>query len=268
MPPALRIDSKMESVSAKVLKLIRPSRYIDTVKFKRKAWARKIVHSNPFLYGSYTANEQRIGQISPPTSFSSPDVAEEQNLPCSSPGNESMNGSRYLYETSTETKVTLTDELHHAKEEHFGQQHKSSHETIQNPSNYPQCIIHAIPHQPHQDISQLPPAYGKTEHQRESSYSSVGQLPQSSPEIGYNDQEEDSYVSPGLNHDNTEHMVCDLSGKMCSDQQRAIYISPVNLNHNPEYHETMQVTGEIDRPYSRAPDSTQANSADGMSFAG
>lgn len=49
-PPALRIDSKMESTSAKILKLIRPSRYIETIKFKRKKWARKRVVSNPFLY--------------------------------------------------------------------------------------------------------------------------------------------------------------------------------------------------------------------------
>ena len=56
-PPALRIDSKMESTSVKMLQLIRPSRYIETVKFKRKGWARKRVVSNPFLYGEGSFSE-------------------------------------------------------------------------------------------------------------------------------------------------------------------------------------------------------------------
>lgn len=48
---------KRASISAKILKLIRPLWYIETVKFKRKRRAHKRVVSNPFLYGQDLLNE-------------------------------------------------------------------------------------------------------------------------------------------------------------------------------------------------------------------
>lgn len=79
-PPALRMDSKMESTSAKMLKLIRPSRYIETIRFKRKAWARKRVVSNPFLYGEGSFSEDdkstSFSLCSPNTSLSEEEVFE------------------------------------------------------------------------------------------------------------------------------------------------------------------------------------------------
>ena len=79
-PPALRMDSKMESTSAKILKLIRPSRYIETVRFKRKAWARKRVVSNPFQFGEDSFNDDDRSEsssvFSPDSSYAEDDDGE------------------------------------------------------------------------------------------------------------------------------------------------------------------------------------------------
>ena len=93
-PPALRIDSKMESTSAKILQLIRPSRYIETVKFKRKAWARKRVVSNPFLYGesSLSEDDKNESVSSPDGSFAEGTVFE------SNEDISSGNGGQEMYE--------------------------------------------------------------------------------------------------------------------------------------------------------------------------
>jgi hypothetical protein len=97
-PPALRMDSKMESSSAKILKLIRPSRYIETMKFKRKAWARKRVVSNPFLYGEVSFSEddrsESASLCSPESSFAEETGFESNEEICNSP----KNGEQELYE--------------------------------------------------------------------------------------------------------------------------------------------------------------------------
>ena len=91
-PPALRIDSKIESISAKSLKLIRPSRYIETVKFKRKGWARKRVVSNPFLYGETSFSEDdksdSTSLCSPQSSVANETVFESNEDICNSSQNE------------------------------------------------------------------------------------------------------------------------------------------------------------------------------------
>ena len=67
----------MESTSAKILKLIRPSRYIETVRFKRKGWARKRVVSNPFQYGEDSLNDDDRSESA---SVSSPDSYAEETV--------------------------------------------------------------------------------------------------------------------------------------------------------------------------------------------
>ena len=97
-PPALRMDSKIESISAKTLKLIRPSRYIETVKFTRKRWARKRVVSNPFLYGESPFSEDdksdSTSPCSPRNRVADESVFESNEDAC----NSSQSEGQELYE--------------------------------------------------------------------------------------------------------------------------------------------------------------------------
>ena len=97
-PPALRMDSKIESISAKTLKMIRPNRYIETVKFSRKRWARKRVVSNPFLYGESSFSEDdksdSTSPCSPRSRVADESVFESNEDAC----NSSQNEKQELYE--------------------------------------------------------------------------------------------------------------------------------------------------------------------------
>ena len=97
-PPALRMDSKIESISAKTLKMIRPNRYIETVKFSRTGWARKRVVSNPFLYGESSFSEDdksdSTSPCSPRSRVADESVFESNEDAC----NSSQNEKQELYE--------------------------------------------------------------------------------------------------------------------------------------------------------------------------
>ena len=149
-PPALRIDgsSKMESVSANALKLIRPSHYIETVKFNRKAWARKRVQSNPFLYGVNYSSPDEIspGKISRSKSASSSISCEPPSTSRSSIEKEKMEGSQKLKKVSSQkpSEGTLMEERNGNLEYSF------TSPEIPSPNN--QSVVRATTQHPQEGI--------------------------------------------------------------------------------------------------------------------
>lgn len=101
--------SKMASILAKILKLIRPLWYNETVKFKRKRWAHKRVVSNPFLYGQDLFNEddryEAISQQSHNNSLVEHAVHESTEDDPHSP--EKIGESQVIYENVQSPKKSI-----------------------------------------------------------------------------------------------------------------------------------------------------------------
>lgn len=77
--PKSRNDSKIDLTSEKILKDIRPSRPVDTTNLSRKAWARKRVVSNPFLYGDDSFKEKSDDFVRSPANTCDDDVFHDSS---------------------------------------------------------------------------------------------------------------------------------------------------------------------------------------------
>lgn len=203
-PPALRIDSKMESVSLKVLKLIRPSRYIETVKFKRKGWARKRVVSNPFLYRINSPTEESNGEIlqsTPESDKSESDKSESPRMLRSLLENESMHEGHAL----SEEERTVQLKVYHGTAEERGAQLELeyNYDTPQYRSTSKQRTTNGIPRQPEDGtVPTFSPDYANIDPQKLHglSVSSCG-----SSEVSYGENEEVTYVNlPELDYGNED----------------------------------------------------------------
>lgn len=78
LPPILRPKTRKARELAAIehfQQKIRPRRYIETVKFKRKKWARKEAVLNPFLFGN-TKSLSQINQQDPPKQEPGPSSSE------------------------------------------------------------------------------------------------------------------------------------------------------------------------------------------------
>ncbi|XP_046857357.1 unconventional myosin-IXa-like isoform X2 [Xenia sp. Carnegie-2017] len=77
--PKSRNDSKIDLTSEKILKDIRPSRPVDTTNLSRKAWARKRVVSNPFLYGDDSFKEKSDDSVCSPANTCDDDLFHDSS---------------------------------------------------------------------------------------------------------------------------------------------------------------------------------------------